>query len=67
MYDKKDEVFVNYACSCGEIENPLQNLYHCHQCQKLRCKRCVAYEVEAFFCPVCLANVPTAEARIYGN
>ncbi|VDN18103.1 unnamed protein product [Gongylonema pulchrum] len=53
---------VKYECSCGEWES-LNRLYFCRHCSKIRCTLCVSQEMDTPFCPYCLDNVSTGEAR----
>ncbi|ALC42022.1 CG12042 [Drosophila busckii] len=53
---------VKYACSCG-ILNPINKLFFCRHCPKLRCGFCVSHEIESNFCSNCLENIPSTEAR----
>nr|XP_016941203.1 dynactin subunit 4 [Drosophila suzukii] len=53
---------VKYACSCG-ILNPINKLFFCRHCPKLRCGFCVTHEIESHFCSNCLENIPSTEAR----
>ncbi|XP_034107984.1 dynactin subunit 4 [Drosophila albomicans] len=53
---------VKYACSCG-ILNPINKLFFCRHCPKLRCGFCVCHEIESHFCSNCLENIPSSEAR----
>ncbi|EDW79842.1 uncharacterized protein Dwil_GK17803 [Drosophila willistoni] len=53
---------VKYACSCG-ILNPINKLFFCRHCPKLRCGYCVCHEIESHFCSNCLENIPSSEAR----
>ncbi|KAH8372929.1 hypothetical protein KR009_008273 [Drosophila setifemur] len=53
---------VKYACSCG-ILNPINKLFFCRHCPKLRCGFCVCHEIESHFCSNCLENIPSTEAR----
>ncbi|KAH8254678.1 hypothetical protein KR032_011614 [Drosophila birchii] len=53
---------VKYACSCG-ILNPINKLFFCRHCPKLRCGYCVTHEIESHFCSNCLENIPSTEAR----
>jgi len=57
---------VVFECSCG-LRNPLRLLYFCRHCLKLRCKDCVSHEVDTHYCPNCLENMPSAEARLKKN
>ncbi|CAG9539777.1 unnamed protein product [Cercopithifilaria johnstoni] len=53
---------VRYECSCGEWES-LNRLYFCRHCSNIRCMLCVSQEMDTSFCPCCLDNVSTGEAR----
>lgn len=57
---------VQYICSCG-VWAPLCRLYFCRHCSLLRCRNCVTHEIDSIFCPNCLENMPTAEARVKKN
>uniref|UniRef100_A0A0B7A173 Dynactin subunit 4 n=1 Tax=Arion vulgaris TaxID=1028688 RepID=A0A0B7A173_9EUPU len=57
---------VKYLCSCGK-KFPICRLYICKHCQKLRCIDCVQHEVDTPYCPSCLENMPSAEAKLKKN
>jgi len=57
---------VRYLCSCGHVQ-PLCRLYFCRYCSDLRCGQCVSHEVDSHYCPNCLENMPSAEARLKKN
>jgi len=57
---------VLYACQCKEFK-PITKLYFCRHCTKLRCAKCVTHEVDSFYCPNCLENMPSAEAKLKKN
>ena len=57
---------VRYLCSCGHLQ-PLCRLYFCRYCSDLRCGCCVSHEVDSHYCPNCLENMPSAEARLKKN
>ena len=57
---------VKYLCSCG-LPQPLSKLYFCRHCLDLRCGFCVLHEVDSHYCPNCLENMPSAEARLKKN
>ncbi|KAL3876018.1 hypothetical protein ACJMK2_033907 [Sinanodonta woodiana] len=57
---------VKYLCSCGKWE-PLCRLYLCRHCQKLRSGDCVLHEVDSPYCPNCLENMPSSEAKLKKN
>ena len=57
---------VQYLCSCGHLQ-PICRLYFCRYCSDLRCGQCVSHEVDSHYCPNCLENMPSAEARLKKN
>ena len=58
---------IDFACGeCGDAV-PLCTQYACRQCQRVECGLCVAEELESFFCPHCLDNLPSAEAALHGG
>lgn len=57
---------VLYACQCQELKS-ISKLYFCKHCTKLRCSSCVTHEVDSFYCPNCLENMPSAEAKLKRN
>uniref|UniRef100_A0A914VCX7 Dynactin subunit 4 n=1 Tax=Plectus sambesii TaxID=2011161 RepID=A0A914VCX7_9BILA len=57
---------VQYLCSCGHWES-LCRLYFCRHCSVLRCRECVTHEVDSMYCPSCLENMPSGEARVKKN
>lgn len=57
---------IRYLCSCG-LAQPLSKLYFCRHCLDLRCGFCVSHEVDSHYCPNCLENMPSAEARLKKN
>ena len=57
---------VRYLCHCGHSQ-PLCRLYFCRYCSQLRCGFCVSHEVDSHYCPNCLENMPSAEARLKKN
>ncbi|XP_043467525.1 dynactin subunit 4 [Leptopilina heterotoma] len=58
--------YVKYACSCGSLK-PISKIYFCRHCLKIRCGYCVCQEVDSHYCPSCLEQLPTLEARIKKN
>ncbi|CAH8599755.1 unnamed protein product [Schistosoma guineensis] len=50
-------------CSCKQT-NPLCTLYFCRHCLCLRCPNCVSHEVDSYYCPNCLENMASAEAKM---
>ncbi|KAJ8319097.1 hypothetical protein KUTeg_004188 [Tegillarca granosa] len=65
-----DVDLVKYLCSCGK-KRPVCRLYLCRHCLKLRCGDCVLHEVRKLvdtpYCPNCLENMPSAEAKLKKN
>ncbi|XP_046330476.1 dynactin subunit 4-like [Haliotis cracherodii] len=57
---------VKYLCTCGKRQ-PICRLYLCRHCLKLRCGECVQHEVDTPYCPNCLENLPSAEAKMRKN
>ncbi|XP_068222364.1 dynactin subunit 4-like [Palaemon carinicauda] len=57
---------VRLLCSCG-LPRPITSIYFCRHCLKLRCGNCVSHEVDTLFCPNCLENMPSTEARLKKN
>ncbi|KAG8128517.1 hypothetical protein E2320_015351 [Naja naja] len=50
-----------------EIRMPLSQLYFCRYCSELRSLECVSHEVDSHYCPSCLENMPSAEAKLKKN
>ena len=65
-FDPKINKKIRYLCSCG-LAQPLSKLYFCRHCLDLRCGFCVSHEVDSHYCPNCLENMPSAEARLKKN
>ena len=57
---------VNYTCACGK-SMPLIYLFFCKYCVTLRCPKCLSHEVDSYYCPHCLENIPSAEAKSMKN
>lgn len=57
---------VQYRCSCGSLR-PICKLYFCRHCLDIRCGFCVSHEVDSHYCPNCMENMPSAEARLKKN
>uniref|UniRef100_A0A3P8WKR0 Dynactin subunit 4 n=1 Tax=Cynoglossus semilaevis TaxID=244447 RepID=A0A3P8WKR0_CYNSE len=49
------------------IRSPLSQLYFCRYCCELRSLECVSHEVDSHYCPSCLENMPSAEAKLKKN
>ncbi|XP_012276685.1 dynactin subunit 4 [Orussus abietinus] len=58
--------YVRYACNCGSLK-PISKIYFCRHCIKIRCGYCVCHEVDSHYCPNCMENLPSAEARLKKN
>eukprot|EP00088_Acartia_fossae_P002801 TRINITY_DN11168_c0_g1_i11.p1 TRINITY_DN11168_c0_g1~~TRINITY_DN11168_c0_g1_i11.p1 ORF type:complete len:512 (-),score=92.70 TRINITY_DN11168_c0_g1_i11:774-2279(-) len=65
-FDKELLEKVLYRCSCGS-RKPISSLYFCRHCLDLRCGFCVSHEVDSHYCPNCMENMPSAEARLKKN
>ncbi|KAJ7361752.1 Dynactin subunit 4 [Desmophyllum pertusum] len=61
-----DSSHVLLTCSCSAL-SPAARLYFCRHCIKLRCPLCVSHEVDSYYCPNCLENMPSAEAKVKKN
>nr|XP_054773442.1 dynactin subunit 4-like [Lytechinus pictus] len=57
---------VQILCSCS-ARSSITQLYFCKHCLKLRCGKCVSHEVDSHYCPNCLENMPSAEAKSKKN
>ncbi|CDW52227.1 Dynactin subunit 4 [Trichuris trichiura] len=57
---------TKYLCTCGNWV-PLCRLYFCKYCLVLRCAACATSEVDSVFCPSCLENMTSGEARTHKN
>ncbi|XP_069510135.1 dynactin subunit 4 isoform X1 [Ambystoma mexicanum] len=49
------------------LRAPLSQLYFCRYCGELRSLECVSHEVDSHYCPSCLENMPSAEAKLKKN
>ncbi|EUB54988.1 Dynactin subunit [Echinococcus granulosus] len=54
---------VQGFCSCNRC-CPLSQLYFCRHCYDVRCGNCVSHEVDSHYCPNCLENMTSAEAKM---
>ncbi|VDO04036.1 unnamed protein product [Rodentolepis nana] len=54
---------VQGLCSCNRSA-PLSQLYFCRHCYDVRCGNCVSHEVDSHYCPNCLENMTSAEAKM---
>ncbi|XP_004696787.1 dynactin subunit 4 isoform X3 [Echinops telfairi] len=50
-----------------KVRAPLSQLYFCRYCRELRSLECVSHEVDSHYCPSCLENMPSAEAKLKKN
>jgi hypothetical protein len=51
--------------ACIEVL-PLSQLYFCDGCSRVVSRRDLTDEVDSYFCPHCLENMPSSEAMLYG-
>ncbi|XP_031845474.1 dynactin subunit 4 [Nomia melanderi] len=58
--------YVRYVCDCGSLK-PISKTYFCRYCSKTRCGYCVCQEIDTHYCPNCMENYPSAEARLQKN
>jgi len=65
-FDASVQELVRYKCSCGSLK-PICKLYFCRHCLDIRCGFCVSHEVDSHYCPNCMENMPSAEARLKKN
>lgn len=57
---------VRYRCSCNQLRT-LYNTYFCRHCLTLRCRSCVAHEVDSQYCQHCLEYIPTIDPKFQMN
>ncbi|KAF7233734.1 hypothetical protein EG68_04899 [Paragonimus skrjabini miyazakii] len=50
-------------CACQRT-SPLSQTYFCRHCLDIRCSACVSHEVDSHYCPNCLENMASAEAKM---
>lgn len=65
-FDEDILKLVTYRCECG-ANQPISKLYFCRHCVAQRCPFCVSHEVDSHYCPCCLENMPSAEAKVKKN
>lgn len=58
--------YVRYMCNCGSLK-PISKIYFCRHCLKIRCGYCVCQEVDLYYCPNCMENLPSSEVRLKKN
>ncbi|GAC96548.1 hypothetical protein PHSY_004128 [Pseudozyma hubeiensis SY62] len=46
---------------------PLESLYFCDECDRIRCNRCVTVDISSYYCPNCLFEVPGASVKAEKN
>lgn len=67
---KLDFIFSNdlvqYKCSCGKYRR-LNVTYFCRHCMAIRCRSCVAHEVDSQYCQHCLEYIPTIDPKFQMN
>ncbi|WAR52519.1 hypothetical protein PtB15_1B961 [Puccinia triticina] len=47
--------------------HPLSSLLFCEECDAVRCEQCVSCELNCYYCPNCLFEVPAANIRSQKN
>jgi len=57
---------IFYGCKCERFFI-IDQLYYCHSCQSTTCKFCTTQEIDSYYCPNCLENMPSTEAMMYKN
>lgn len=57
---------VSYKCSCDQYQK-LSATYFCRHCIALRCRSCVAREVDSQYCQRCLEYIPTIDPNFQKN
>lgn len=57
---------VQYKCSCDNYRR-LNCTYFCRHCMALRCRSCVAHEVDSQYCQHCLEYIPTIDPKFQMN
>ncbi|TPP57022.1 Dynactin subunit 4, partial [Fasciola gigantica] len=50
-------------CACLRAKS-ICRLYFCRHCLDVRCGECVSHEVDSHYCPNCLENMASAEAKM---
>ncbi|MBW0517710.1 hypothetical protein O181_057425 [Austropuccinia psidii MF-1] len=53
--------------SLGLHYHPLSSLLFCEECDAIRCDQCVSCELNCYYCPNCLFEVPSANIRSQKN
>lgn len=57
---------IQYKCSCDNYRR-LNCTYFCRHCMALRCRSCVAHEVDSQYCQHCLEYIPTIDPKFQMN
>ncbi|PLW48614.1 hypothetical protein PCANC_04931 [Puccinia coronata f. sp. avenae] len=55
------------AAILGIHYHPLSSLLFCEECDAVRCEQCVSCELNCYYCPNCLFEVPAANIRSQKN
>lgn len=67
---KLDSLFLSdtvlYKCKCGSFSR-LNGTYFCRHCIVIRCRSCVAHEVDSQYCQHCLEYIPTIDPKFQMN
>lgn len=65
----KIDYVVGWEAGCGSsscTSLPLSQLYFCEACSRVVSKRDLAEDIDSYYCPNCLENMPSSEAMFYG-
>lgn len=54
------------TCPCDELVD-IATAAYCTSCREVKCGVCLVEEVDAYYCPNCLENLPVGEAMVFGN
>lgn len=57
---------VQYKCSCNHYRRFYSNFF-CRHCLVLKCRECVAHEVDSQYCQHCLEYIPTIDPKFQKN
>ena len=54
---------IDYLCPCALVAHSLPQLYYCPDCTLLSCNSCTSKEINCYYCPQCLFEVPFASVK----
>ncbi|KAF2668878.1 hypothetical protein BT63DRAFT_433418 [Microthyrium microscopicum] len=66
-FDNEEQTFDSRSPRANLSLVPLEHLLWCTECHQMRCARCVLEEVQCWYCPACLFEVPSSTVRSEGN